>query len=82
MELIGSSRVSKVMDRITRASALVADEHETGTQELEHVAREIAALEGWVQNASEFRPLAAFFARCQESCIQHRKGVRRHTRCS
>ena len=60
MELIGSSRVSKVMDRITRASALVADEHETGTQELEDVAREIAALEGWVQNASELRPLAAY----------------------
>ena len=60
MELIGSSRVSKVMDRITQASALVADEHETGTQELEDVAREIAELEGWVQNASELRPLAAY----------------------
>lgn len=60
MELIASSRLSKVMDRIARASALVADEHETGIRELKDAAREIAVLEGWVQNASEFRPFAAY----------------------
>ena len=60
MELIASSRLSKAMDRITGASALVADEHQTGTQQLEEAAREIAALEGWVQDASEFRPFAAY----------------------
>ena len=60
MELIGSSRVSKVMDRITQASALVAEDHTTGTQELAGVAKEIAVLEGWVQGASEFRPLASY----------------------
>ena len=60
MELLGSSRLSDVMDRITRASALVADEHETAPQELADAAREIAALEGWVQKTTEFRPLAAY----------------------
>ena len=45
MELIASSRLSRAMDRIARASALVADEHQTGTHELEDAAREIAALD-------------------------------------
>ena len=60
MELLGSSRLLRVMECTTRASALVADEHATGPQELAGTAKEIAALEGWGQNASEFRPLAAY----------------------
>lgn len=60
MDLIGSSRLPDVMDKITRAPGLVADEKPAGTQELAQAAREIAALEGWVQNASELRPWAAY----------------------
>ena len=71
LELLSSSRLSDLVDQVSAAASLVAEEAPSGPEALDAAAKQISALEKWVEVAPELRPLASYsrYVKCIASGI-------------
>ena len=71
LELLSSSRLSNLIDQISAAASLVAEEAPSGPEALDAAARQVSALEKWVKLAPALRPLASYsrYVKCIASGI-------------